>query len=514
MTRKMIFVAALLLTLCACAPEQPVSSADSAVPASSVLSSEPSAEIPVLEHDGVALRFIEPDEPYDILATTDFGGGYAVVYQQAMPDCFNKIYSRDDIFYNISTQLFAAGGDYLKTVDSLWHNAGKITEPLLRLTPHSDTITFEIWRENEARQTEVDCFTLAITEAGEKALGDNPNHYLYSYHQFYKLAADGQTQLQFTTAYDAAKGRELLKFRLAAPVGPVEELTLPMIDTSFLGALYHVAQGDENASGNQTDLYALETALDVRAKTATLSNGKMTCRLGFGEANPGYSVIRSYTDAMLGKRLSASPDGQYQLYTADEREYFESPNGCDYVVKGPQGIVFLYAGSELDQLYFLDNGRILVNTFDSLRFYDPATGAVLSPGPQFDFGAEPNPYNKSLSGPGRLVVGTAVDAANRVILIAHRPYTFGSGVLNAGTEQQTYELPVTLLELDWDGQMLGERYADMKMRAFAKYSINVVSIALDGDGVATLSCGDQPPVQIRYHLETAQPPSETQEDLL
>ena len=516
MTRKMIFLAALLLTLCACALEQPMSSEGSAAQAPLEPSSEPSSEVPGLEHGGVALRFIEPGEAYDILATTDFGEGYAVIYQQAMPDSFNKIYSRDDVFYNISTQLFTAGGEYLKTIDSQWHNAIKITEPLTRLTPHSDTVTFEIWRENEAGQTEAGCFTLAITEAGEKALGENPNRNLYAYRLFNELAADGETQLQYATVYDPTQGRDLLKFRLAAPTGGAQELTAPMIDASFLNAIHNAAHGidEQNWINDQKNsLYVLKIALDAGAKTAALSNGKIVCLLDFGSATPGYSFTRSYTETMLGRRLSTSPDGQYQLYTADERNYFESPNGCDYVVKGPQGIVFLYAGSELDQLYFLDNDRIFVNTFDSLRFYDPATGAVRSPGPQFDFGAEQNPYNKSLSGPARLVAGTAVDAANRVLLAACRPYTFGSGVLNEGTAQQTYELPVTLTLLDWDGRVLGERYADMKMRAFTKFSINLLSIALDGDGTATLSCGDQPPVRIRYHLETAQPSSETQEDL-
>lgn len=509
MTKRLVFLAALLLVLCACADVPPTSSAAPG-------SSEPAAEARLPEHGGVKLHFVEPDEPYDILATTDFGAGYAVVYQQAMPDAFNKIYSRDAVFYNLSTQLFTAGGDYLETVDSQWHNAIKITEPLLRLTAHSDSITFEIWRENEVGQTEAGCFVLAITDAGVQALGENPNHYLYSYRLFNQVTADGPTQLQFTTTYDPTTGQDLLKFRLAAPTGAAEELTIPAADASFLNALYNIAYGaDENdwINDQKNPLYVLETTLDARAKTAALSNGKISCCLNFSGAQASYDVTRSYTDAMLGERLSVSPNGLYQLYTADERNYFESPGGCDYVVKGPQGIVFLYAGSKLDQLYFLDSARVFANGFNTLTFYDAATGSALSPGPQFDFGSQQNPYNKSMHGPMRLVAGTAVDAANRLLLVAHRPYTFGSGVLYAGTAQQTDLLPVTLTVLDWDGNPLGDYDAGMTMHAFAKFSINILSVELGGDGTAALSYRDEPPVRIPYLTAAAQPPPEAQEDL-
>lgn len=514
MKKKMTFLAALLLALCACAGAQSMSPENDATEAPST----PTLEAPFvpLEHNGVTLHFVKPDESYDILGITTFDKGYAVVYQQEMPDAFNKIYSRDDIFYNISTQLFDAGGYYLTTVDSQWHNAIKITEPLLRLTPHSDTITFEIWRENEAGQTEAGCFMLAITEAGQKALGENPNHYLYGYRLFNELTVDGETQLQYTTAYDHIQGLELLKFRLAAPTGGVEELTMPMFDASFLNALHNTAHGvneEDWVNDQKNPLYVLDASLDARAKTAVLSNKKTSCRLNFGGTHPDYSVTRSYTEAMLGERLVISPDGLYQLYTADARNYFEAPGGCDYVVRGPQGIVFLYAGSELDQLYFLDDDRIFANTFDTLRFYDAATGEVLSPGPQFNFGTQQNPYNKSMSGPVRIVVGTAIDKANRTLLVAHRPYTFGSGVLWQGAAQQTEALPVTLTALDWDGHALGEYNTGMTMRAFNKFMINVLSIKTNGDGTADLSWTEGPPVRVRYQSEATDVPTETQEVL-
>lgn len=504
MKKKIAFLAALLLALCACVGTQSAPSESGAAETPSKSTVE--APFVPLEHNGVTLHFVKPGELYDVLGITAFGQGYAVVYQQEMPDDFNKIYSRDDVFYNISTQLFSIGGDYLHTVDSQWHNAIKITEPLLRLTPHSDTITFEVWRENEAGQTEAGCFMLAITEAGQKALGENPNHNLYGYRLFNELTADGETQLQYTTAYDHIQGLELLKFRIAAPAGGVDELTIPMIDASFLNALHNTAYGvneEDWINDQRNPLYVLETSLDARAKTGVLSNGKISCRLDFGSTHPDYSITRNYTEAMLSERLAVSPDGLYQLYTADARNYFESPGGCDYVVYGPQGIAFLYAGSELDQLYFLDDDRIFANTFDTLRFYDAATGEALTPGPKLDFGTQQNPYNKSMSGPVRIVVGTAIDRVNRVLLVAHRPYTFGSGVLWQGTAQQTEALPVTLTVLDWDGQALGEYNTGMTMRAFAKFSINILSIKINGDGTADLHWTEGPPTRVRYQSEAA-----------
>lgn len=149
MKKKMAFLTALLLVLCACAGAQSTPPESSTAEVSSQSASENSF---TLEHDGVRLHFLKPDEPYDILGITAFGEGYAVIYQQAMPDAFNKIYSRDDVFYNISTQLFTTGGDYLTTVDSLRHNAIKLSAPLQRLTPQADTVTFEVWNENQAEK--------------------------------------------------------------------------------------------------------------------------------------------------------------------------------------------------------------------------------------------------------------------------------------------------------------------------------------------------------------------------
>ena len=276
---------------------------------------------------------------------------------------------------------------------------------------------------------------------------------------------------------------------------------MPVTDASFSNALYNTAHGiDQEAwlNDQQNPLYVLDVSLNMQTKTALISNGKITCKLSFDDEALGYNVTRNYTESMLGKLVANSPDGSRQLYTADDRNYFESPGGCDYVLRGPEGIEFLFAGSQLDQLYFLDNDRIWANTFDALRFYDVSSGAPLSSGLKFDFGTQQNPYNKSMNGIARIVVGTAVDATNHVLLVAHRPYTFGSGVLWQGTPQQTEALPVTLAVLDWEGQLLREYKTDMTMRAFAKFSINILSVEINGDGTAELFWGDKPPIQIRY----------------
>lgn len=499
MTKRMFFSAALLLVLCACSggTSTPPENSTAEPPLASVSDDAPS---PVV-YNGVTLDFIPPDKAYDVLGITAFRDGCAVIYQQEMPDSFNKLYSRDDVFYNISTQLFAADGTYIETVDSQWHNAIKITEPLLRLTPNAESITFEVWRENETGQTEAGCFTLAITEEGLKALGENLNHDLYEYHLFSELAADGGTQLQYSVEYDDARGRDMLHFRLAGREGAVIEQMVSVVDASFSNALYNTAHGINETdwlNDQQNPLYILDVALDAQVKTARLSNGKITCDLNFGGESPNYSVSRSYTEGMLDKQVAVSPDGTRCLYTADARNYFESSGGCDYVVREPEGIVFLYAGYELDQVCFLDDKRIFANTFGALRFYDAATGAVLSPGPQFDFGVRQNPYNKSQSGIAHLVVGSAVDEQNHVLLIAHRPYTFGSGVLWQGTPQQTQALPVTLTVLNWAGEPLRDYDTGMTMRAFAKFSINILSIELDDDGTADLFWGNDDHVRVDY----------------
>ncbi len=515
MKRKMALLT-VLLVLCACAGIQPPLPESSAadVPAPSAF--EPPAAS--LEFEGVQLHFLKPDRPYDVLGITAFREGYAVIYQQEMPDTFNKIYSRDDVFYNISTQLFSTGGKYLTTVDSLRHNLDRLSAPLQRLAPQADTITFEVWDENQAGKTEATCFMLALTGQGTQALGYNPNKERYRQLTFTELISDGTAQLQYANDYDYEHDQSLLRFRLVLQEGAALEQVVPDFDASFFNALYDTAYGvdtEDSQNDQQNPLDVLTASLDAQSKTATLSNGKICCTLNFNSENSGSRITRSYTDAMLEAQYAASPDGARQLYTADVRSYFESPGGCDYVVRGPEGIAFLYAGSALDQLYFLDNDRIFVNTFDTLRFYDAASGAVLSPGPQFDFGTQQNPSNKSTPGMVRIVAGTAVDMANRVLLVAHRPYTFGSGVLWRGTAQQTTALPVTLTVLDWDGRAIGEYNTGMTMRAFAKFSINVLSVKINGDGTADLSYQDEAPVRVRYQPEAEQDiPIEAAEVLL
>ncbi|HWP50186.1 MAG TPA: hypothetical protein VN626_00680 [Clostridia bacterium] len=499
MKKQMAFIVAVLMVLSSCGGQQPVpSQAESRVADSS---SEPAfdSQFTLLDFNGVQLRFVNPDEVYDILGITTFGEGYAAIYQQPMPDSFNKIYSRDEVFYNISTQLFTADGTYLRTVDSLRHNTGKITEPIVCLTPHTDTITFEVWQKNDAGSTEATCFTLALTEQGVQVLGYNPNNDRYSQATFVGLSADGETQLQYTDDYDYEQDRSLIRFRMASRAGEVASLSMPDFDASFSNALYNTAHGidaEDWINDQQNPLYVLDVSLNAQSKTAALTNGKIFCKLNFGEKS--YSIERGYTEAMLGKLVATSPDGTRQIFAADERNYFESESGCDYVVKGPEGIHFLFLGSEIDELYFLDNNRIFANTFGALAFYDAASGVELSGGPAFDFGTQQNPYNKSTSGIARIVVGTAVDEANHVLLIVHRPYTFGSGVLWQGTARQTEALPVTLTVLDWDGKLLNAYNTGMTMQAFAKFSINILSVKPNGDGTADLVWGDNNRLKIRY----------------
>lgn len=126
-----------------------------------------------------------------------------------------------------------------------------------------------------------------------RSLGENPNHYYYSYRLFDELTADGELQLQYTIDYDSSRSKDVLRFRIAAPEGKVVEQTVPATDASFSNALYNTAHGiDQEAwlNDQQNPLYVLDVSLNTQAKTALISNGKITCKLSFDDEALGYNV--------------------------------------------------------------------------------------------------------------------------------------------------------------------------------------------------------------------------------
>ena len=500
--KKVIAMWVALVLICGgCdAEQQTIPRNSEMLPPSQPASAEPS-DIPI-SYDGVALQFVSPDMPYDVLCIAAMSNGYVVVYQEEMPDEFNKIYSLDSIFYAVRTQIFDSKGAYVETIDSQRRNANKIEHPIHRLQTDGETISFEIWKTNRVGKTEATCFTFAVTAEGTETLGYNPNNYLYSQREFCELAADGDIQLQYTSVYNHDEGKESLLFRLAAPEGDARELLVTFFDASFQNALYNTAHGadeDDGINDQKNPLYKLSLSVDAASQSAQLSNGKIDCRLNFSPQSQGCDVTRRYTNALLRDWIVSSSDGTRAVYNADVRNYFESVSGCDYVLQNENGeITFLFAGSDIDQLYFLENDRIWANTFSGMAFYDGKTGKLVENQPAFDFGQQQSPYNKAQSGISRIVVGTAVDTANRRLLVAHRPYTFGSGMLRLGNGSQTDQLPVSLTVLDWDGRALFTVETEMTMWAFGKFFINTVTLKANGDGTVTLCTEGQKPVTVGY----------------
>lgn len=493
MKKTLPVILALLLAGCAALPQN-----NPEIPAESISSAPQSAAVQPSYSEPQPQKpakpeFAEPQADFAVLVEVEYNGGWAVIYEQAMPDEFNRKFSRDDVFYGLYAQVFDNGGKLINTIDFDRHNSNRINLPVYRVEVNGDVISFENWHQSyNSSGMSADRFLLAMTDEAVKKIDPYQDGQRYRGLYYDEIAAEGDLSLQLGSRYDPKQGRDLAVFRLVDKNGGEAVIMPDPVDASLMGGIYGIIYGEENS-----DPYKVSVDIDAATSQVAIKSEKILLELDFAKCV--WNEKRSYTEQMLEKAVAVSPDNTGSVWAACSIERFESPAICDYVLKNKNGeLRYLFSGSQLDRIEYIDDERILANRFSAVEIYDSVTGALNEKQLDFSLGSRPNPYDKEMSeGLERIALGTAVDKDNRLILIAHREYTFGSGMIKGENGAVTHMLPVTLTLLNFDGEHLRDIETGLEVSAFTKISLNTVDISCRGKSAVIASLqGEKATVQL------------------
>lgn len=448
-------VTAALALCCACGAVDKSVAEPSDI--SSALSSKEAASQP-LYHGETALHWQTPACGYRMIKTVAGEAGFAVLYEEQRPR-----HNEDTEQYRfLMAQVFNAQGDHELTAYTGIYDELKKGD----VTPNGARLTHD---------------KLYLDMGGDSYRGVDRATGVSSQWHYGELVRQDGAALSYSSEYSDQVGSIGMRYRLKTADGTVLEMTVPEFDDNFTMALdfLHTGEPHDDRPGVT---FTAKVSLDAAAKTATLTNTKLTYELNFDTL--AYTRTRRYTDEMLKDILATSPSGDAVLYSADSGGAGDM-GWRDVVLKGGDGsVTFVDYCTELYNAAFFDDGTVVLNKVLSLEAYDIG-------------GAEP--VARSILGlgitdvegytcPERLVIGMAVDRQNQLLLAAVRDYT----------QEWDALLPVTLTVFDADLNQLATLETDCRIPPFRHNWPVRCDISLNSDGTANLSWMEETPIQVRY----------------
>lgn len=479
-----ILAVALLFLFCACgqkvdAPQESLQDkASSAATDSSISSSQAGKSEKENSKTIAEPKFIGPQEDYRILFETPFGEGTAVVYDKYIPELKK---THGDTFYGIFAQTFDANGEHLETIDFGDANINRITEPVFNIEATENQIRFEVRKKDGLSPDAITiwCYALGMNERGVTEVKPSQTYEKLRTTTFRLLEEQEGFALQYGTVYDEQVYYDKTVLRLSNAEGYDSRVVFDQIDATINAQLMDRAYGEGEEvedwlNGAIEPQYRITVKLDSKGRTATVENEKTRYFIDFDSKQ--IEEARSYTKSMLTEQVALSPNGKSSVWRADERNYFEASGGCDFVAVDENGeMAFLFAGIEIDELCFIDDNTVFANRFDRLAFYDANGGRLSERQPGFDFGI----YKDELSGrevPKHIVVGSAVDYENSLLLLAYRTGMYA-------TVHESEEIRLAVLSLT--GEMLRDIPTGFSYRLYNKFSLATHEIVLQ-NGLATI----------------------------
>ena len=445
---KWLLLTAALALCCACGIGRASSSGD-----------EPPAT-PTLYFGETQLHWQVPSNDYRIMGMLSDEDGFAVLYEEQRrwgddPKSKPKL--------EVMVQLFNAQGH------------------------HAWTAYTGIWRESHYPLGDI-AFRLAhdglyLTYGQRTDYGIDRVTGVASQWRYAPLLRENGITLSYSSVHSDQHDTVVMRYRFEIDNGNLYELIVPEFDHIFAMALGFLARPEYTDREGLT--YVATAQIDADAKTAVISNTKLTYELDFD--NLSYTCTRRYTDEMLDTALATSPDKNTMLYTADSGGAGDA-FWMDIVLKARDGrIVFLDTDAIPYGADFFDNNTVVLNHVTSLKAFDIATGQPEGR-PLLDLGTTTDAGGRER--PARLVVGMAIDRENRLLLAAVRDYT----------EDWDALMPVTLVLFDAALTPIAELETDLRIRPYRNNWTMRCDIALNGDGTATLSWDymQDAPVQVRY----------------
>ena len=414
---------------------------------------------PPLYCEKTQLLWEVPQYEYHMIDTVSGENGFAVLYTEHRT--WNGDSDRKPNFY-LMVQLFDAQGNHMRTVyTGVWSDSDE------DLTLNSVQLT----------DTKLD---YALNGNYHYSM-DTATGYVGEW-CYETLLEEGQTSLSYSTNFQETPYTLGMRFCLTDAEGKTHEIVIPEYDDSFGMAISFLITGEEH-DDRQGPTYEATVVLDSAAKTAVISNTKLTYTLDFNDLS--YTCTRRYTDEMIEELLATSPDGKRALYYADGGGAGDA-FWRDIVLKRHDGsITLLNACSLLYGVDFFNNDVVVLNEVDALTAYD-ITGEQPVGQLLMDLGSITEADGDTHT--ERLIVGMAVDRKNQLLLAATRNYT----------EDWDSLMPVTLVVFDASLKQIDALKTDCRIRPYRNNWTMPCDIAINGDGTANLSWREEPPVQVRY----------------
>lgn len=408
-----------------------------------------------LSCEGTALHWQLPQCKYHILDTVAGEDGFAVLYEEIRPR------DEDDEvnFCFLMVQTFDEQGNHEITASTSWPRDIDDSFELNTLHLDSDKLYFTLGQDERYG---VDRATGAV-----------------SYWRYQELLRENNVSLSYS--YEDSNSLKM-HYCLTKPNGVEHEIVVPEFDYNFDMALNFLVTGEEH-DDRPGITYTAKVSLDADAKTAEISNTKLTYKLDFN--NLSYTCERKYTYEMLEDVLAVSPDGTLALRCADTGGEAETI-WMDIVLARQDGVItYLCYCTSLYNAYFFDDNTVLLNLLDELRVYDlsgdvPLGRSLLDLGEITD--ADGDKHTE------RLLIGMSVDHKNKLMLAATRDYT----------DDWDTPLPVTLTVFDENLKQIAAIDTGYNINIFNNCSYVSCEIILNGDGTANIGGGSAPPVQVKY----------------
>ena len=452
-----VLVIALMLCSACTQPGASVAMSDAAVLSNS--NNSAGTDAPLLYCEKTQLFWEVPQCEYRTMDTVSGENGFAVLYIEHRTR--NGDLDREPNYY-IMAQLFDAQGNHVQTAyTGVWSDSAE------DLALHSVQLAngrLYYTREGNYHYS-MDAATGYVDE------------WCYE-----KLLEENKISLSYSTNFQETPYTMGMRFCLTDAEGKTHEILIPEYDDNFGMAISFLITGEEHED-RQGPTYEAAVELNSAAKTAVISNTKLTYTLDFNDLS--YTCTRRYTDEMIEELLATSPDGKHALYYADGGGAGDA-FWRDIVLRRQDGnITLLTACSLLYGADFFNNDVVVLNEVDSLTAYDitgeQAVGQLL-----LDLGSVTEAdADKHIE---RLIVGMAVDHKNKLLLAATRNYTEDWDIL----------MPVSLVVFDASLKQIDELKTDCQIRPFRNNWTMPCNIAINGDGTADLSWHEESSVQVRY----------------
>ncbi|MEG2174085.1 MAG: hypothetical protein RR135_01190 [Oscillospiraceae bacterium] len=492
--KRLILLLITVLACTACTQNRSLTPGTSEASAPSCVSMEspPPGTVREIECAGVKLPFVEPPINYVVLGTIPTDRGFAVLYQEDMPDEFNLMYSKTKTFHTLRIQTFDGKGKWKSLRESNWHDTTAFESVTNLAAPGDGTLTFRTERyANGARATSMD-FVLWLDERADALFANLPDDDRYIMWHYVALPLQGAERFEF--AHIPRNGwmseDNDLCFRLLLDDGSEYSLVVPTAeagyDVNFFTALGKAGSAQNAASDkdepniedwlNDPSKPTRKLTTSLTGRVVTLSTSKIIVTLDF--ENGVWKVERHYTKQMLDRQIAETTDGRRQLWIADSYNRFESPGGGDLVLLDEKGnISFLCVASDLTEAYFMGKDRIWVNNHTNMMLYDSTTGKPIDQQMEFDFGVVREPDGGEH--PQFIMLGTAWDEVNGMALAVYRE------AYNAQYEKAN-AYPVMLTAFDPSGKRLFAKEAGFSVPPYQKFSLWTLELRLSGDGKVTL----------------------------